>query len=71
MPPKTADLLIRNGLILCMDEAHTQLRGGDVAVTGDRITAIGQNLGLEADVEIDARGHAVLPGTLTPICTKP
>lgn len=53
------DLVIRNGLIV--DGTGTPAREGDVAVEGDRITAIGKGLGPGKE-EIDARGKVISPG---------
>jgi 5-methylthioadenosine/S-adenosylhomocysteine deaminase len=57
-----ADLIIRNGLVITMDEERRILCPGDVAVVGDRVAAVGPNLSLEAQRVVDARDHAVLPG---------
>jgi N-acyl-D-amino-acid deacylase len=53
------DLIIRNGSII--DGTGTPARGGDVAVSGDRIDVVGAVLGT-AKRELDARGLAVAPG---------
>ncbi|MDX2275336.1 MAG: D-aminoacylase [Hyphomonadaceae bacterium] len=53
------DLVIRHGLIL--DGTGGPAFEADIAVTGDRIVAIGPNLG-PARREIDARGLIVTPG---------
>ena len=53
------DLIIRNGSII--DGTGAAARGGDIAVSGDRIDAVGAVLG-SATREIDARGLAVAPG---------
>ena len=57
-----ADLVIRNGLVITMDEDRRILSPGDVAVLGDRITAVGSDLLVEAGTVIDGRRRAVLPG---------
>src|SRR5919112_1116013 len=58
-------VLFRNGLVLTMDDAHTILPGGDVLVTGDRITEVGTGLSApEHAVEIDASGGIVMPGMI-------
>ena len=55
-------VLIKGGAVVTVDAAETVL-GGDVLVRGGRIEAVGGDLsGTSADVTIDARGCAVLPG---------
>jgi 5-methylthioadenosine/S-adenosylhomocysteine deaminase len=56
------DLLIRNGLVITMDEGRRILSPGDIAVLGDQIAAVGPDLSVEAGIVIDGRDHAVLPG---------
>lgn len=53
------DLVIRNGTLY--DGSGGAPYQGDIAIDGDRITAIGQLEG-RGDTEIDARGLAVAPG---------
>ena len=53
------DLIIRNGSIV--DGTGAPARSGDIAVTGDRIEAVGDVSGT-AKREIDARGLTVAPG---------
>jgi 5-methylthioadenosine/S-adenosylhomocysteine deaminase len=56
-------LVLRGGLVLAMDDAHTVLPGADVLVVGDRIAAVGPGLDVpEGATEIDASGGIVLPG---------
>ena len=56
-------VVLRNGLVLTMDDAHTVLDGADVLVIGDRIAEIGHGLTApEGALEIDATGGIVLPG---------
>ncbi|MBO0829348.1 MAG: amidohydrolase family protein [Streptosporangiales bacterium] len=56
-------IVFRGGHVLTMDDAHSQLAGADVLVTGDRITAVGPALEVpEGTVEIDATGGLVMPG---------
>ncbi len=61
------DLLLRGGTLV--DGTGAPGRPADVAVTGDRIVAIG-DLGAVADADvarvIDARGHVVAPGFVDP-----
>lgn len=54
-----ADLVIRDGTII--DGAGGPPRRGDVAIAGDRISALG-NVAARGASEIDARGLAVAPG---------
>jgi 5-methylthioadenosine/S-adenosylhomocysteine deaminase len=55
-------VLIKGGTVVTMDAAETVL-DGDVLVHGRRIEAVGGDLsGAAADLTIDARGCAVLPG---------
>ena len=54
------DLLIRNGHIV--DGTGNPWFAGDVAVSGDRIAAVGRLTGAKAKREIDARGLIVAPG---------
>src|SRR5262245_26001260 len=53
------DLVIRRGTLV--DGTGAAPRDGDVAIDGDRITAVGKDVG-PAKREIDARGHVVAPG---------
>ncbi|MFI6263856.1 amidohydrolase family protein [Micromonospora sp. NPDC051006] len=56
-------VVLRNGLVLTMDDAHTVLSGADVLVIGDRIAEVGVGLTAPDDaVEIDATGGIVMPG---------
>jgi N-acyl-D-amino-acid deacylase len=54
------DVIVRGGMIY--DGLGGQPYIGDVAITGDRIAAIGDLAGASADEEIDAGGLAVSPG---------
>ena len=56
-PP--TDLVIRHGTLI--DGTGAPPRTGDLAITGDRISAIGR-VAATGTVEIDARGMAVAPG---------
>src|SRR6201984_1897367 len=53
------DLVIRNGMV--MDGRGSPVFKADVAVEGEKIAAIGKNLG-PGKKEIDAKGHGVAPG---------
>ena len=54
------DLIIRGGAVL--DGSGSEATAADVAVDGDRITAIGDLAGAESAREIDATGLTVSPG---------
>ncbi len=54
------DLLIRNGTVL--DGTGSAAQRADVAVSGGRITGIGDLAGEAAQETIDAEGHVVTPG---------
>ena len=54
------DLIIRNATLI--DGTGAAAQPGDLAVTGDRITALGSALDMNADSEIDAAGLALAPG---------
>jgi N-acyl-D-amino-acid deacylase len=56
----TADIVIRNAQLI--DGRGTPARSADVAIAGDRISAIGPTLNLNAADEIDADGLALTPG---------
>ena len=58
-PAESFDLVIANGMVY--DGHGGDPYAGDVAIRGDRIVAIGQDLG-PATRTIDARGLAVAPG---------
>jgi len=53
------DLVIKNGTVV--DGTGSAGFAADVAVDGDKISAIGKNLG-SGKKEIDAKGHVVAPG---------
>lgn len=59
------DLLIKNGLVVTMDENRRVLKGASVAIEDGRIKAVGQskNKGRPEEV-IDARGKIVMPGLI-------
>lgn len=57
----SADLLIRNGVVLTMVPGERPIEG-DVAVTEGGVSAVGPGLAVEADRVIEANGDAVLPG---------
>lgn len=60
------DILITGGLVVTMDPARQVIENGAVAITGDRITAVGPagEITVSAKTTIDAQGKAVLPGLI-------
>jgi N-acyl-D-aspartate/D-glutamate deacylase len=61
--PLQADLLIRGGTIYPGGEEPFK---GDIAVSGDRIVAVGPNIAVSAARTIDANGMIVAPGFIDP-----
>jgi len=59
-----ADLVIKNGYILTMDENFTEYKNGSIAIKDGKILDIGENINYEADEVIDAGGNLVLPGLI-------
>jgi cytosine/adenosine deaminase-related metal-dependent hydrolase len=56
-------VVLRNGTVLTLDDAHRVLSGSDVLVQGERIAAIGAHLSVpDGTLEIDASGGIVMPG---------
>jgi len=66
----TADLLVTGATIVTMDVDRRVIEGGFLAVRGDSIVAIGEQVatafpkGLTAEKTIDARGKIVMPGLI-------
>jgi N-acyl-D-amino-acid deacylase len=54
------DLILRNGMVY--DGSGNEPYAGDVAISGDRIAAVGDLTGAVAKKEIDVKGLAVAPG---------
>jgi len=63
-PPEPGrPIVIRNGIVLTMDDSHTVLPRGDVLVVDGRIADVGPDLAVpDHTVEIDATGGIVMPG---------
>ena len=58
-------LVFRHATVLTMDDAHRVEHHADVLISGDRISAVGQNLPVpEGTAEIDAAGGIVMPGMI-------
>src|SRR5947208_12780104 len=58
-------VVLRNGVVLTMDDGHRILRNSDVLVQGERIAEVGPNLSVpDATTEIDAGGGIVMPGMI-------
>jgi 5-methylthioadenosine/S-adenosylhomocysteine deaminase len=61
-----ADIVIKNGIIVTMNEEKILLKNGGLAIEKDKIIDVGESERIHkeypADVELDARGKAVLPG---------
>ena len=66
----TADLLVTGATIVTMDADRRVIEGGFLAVRGDSIVAIGEQVitvfpkGMTAEKTIDARGKIVMPGLI-------
>ena len=60
MNPETCDLLLRGGTVI--DGTGAPRRAADVAVDGDRISAVGRLDAMRGAREIDATGLVVSPG---------
>src|SRR3954454_249121 len=57
-------IVFRNGIVITVDTPGVIL-GGDVLITGDTITAVGEALPVpEGAVEIDASGGILMPGMI-------
>ena len=63
---ESVDILINNGWVLTMDSENALFEKGAVAVSGDRIVAVGEGRALTASYKagktVDARGGIVMPG---------
>lgn len=60
---ETCDLLLTNALVLTMDERFTQYTGGAVAITADRLAAVGPAAaGYAAREIVDCGGRVLMPG---------
>ncbi|HXL18866.1 MAG TPA: amidohydrolase family protein, partial [Streptosporangiaceae bacterium] len=58
-------LVFRDATVLTMDDSHRVIRGADVLIAGERISAVGPKLDVpEGTAEIDATGGIVMPGMI-------
>ena len=65
MSDSNRPVVLRNGLVLTMDDSHTVLDGADVLIIDGRIAEVGPGLTAPDDaVEIDATGGIVMPGMI-------
>lgn len=55
-------ILIKNGRVITASEDYT----ADIFIEGEKISAIGKNLNVKADEEIDASGKLIFPGGIDP-----
>jgi len=62
-PAERVDLIIRGGTVYTGSDAPFV---GDVAISGDRVRAVGPNLPHSAERVVDARGMIVAPGFIDP-----
>ncbi len=60
-----ADILIKNGTILAMDEENTVIPNGSLIISGDTIRFVGAEYeGSDAMKTLDAEGGLILPGLI-------
>ncbi|MEV4344100.1 amidohydrolase family protein [Actinoplanes sp. NPDC049596] len=65
MSADSRPVILRNGLVLTMDDSHTVLPGADVLVVDGRIAEVGPDLTApEGALEIDASGGVIMPGMI-------
>ena len=65
MKPKSADILVTNGIVLTLDADATEIINGAVAIGQDAITALGpadEFVDWSISQVIDARGGIIMPG---------
>jgi len=64
-PQPGQPVVLRNGYVLTMDDAHTVLTGADVLISGERIVEVGTSLTVpDGTAEIDATGGIIMPGMI-------
>jgi len=54
--------LIKNGIVFQNGDNKAAFQRADIAIEGDRIKAVGNFLGVDADTTIDIKGRYVSPG---------
>jgi len=59
-----ADIVIKNGLLLTMDEGFTLHEKADLAISASKIIDISPRSGYQGKKTIDASGKAVMPGLI-------
>ena len=67
MKPKSADILVTNGIVLTLDAGDTEIINGAVAIAKDTITAVGpaDEFGdWSVSQVIDANGGIIMPGLI-------
>ena len=67
MKPKSADILVTNGIVLTLDAGDTKIINGAVAIAKDTITAVGpaDEFGdWSVSQVIDAKGGIIMPGLI-------
>jgi len=65
MNPKSADILVTNGIVITMKTGDPPIYNGAVAIKKDKISAIGQSdkfSSCKVSRMIDARGGVIMPG---------
>lgn len=66
--PRTADLILSNGIVVTMDGARRVLNPGSVAIAGNTIAAVGEPQTIATQFQardtIDARGRVIMPGLI-------
>ncbi|GCC10276.1 5-methylthioadenosine/S-adenosylhomocysteine deaminase [archaeon] len=58
------DIIIRNAILVTMDDRHRILKNFSMGIEGGRIVEISEKIKGEADFEISAEGRVVLPGLI-------
>jgi len=62
------NILLRNGLIVTMDQKRRVIENGAIAIAGGEIMAVGETdevtRKFKADIEFDFAGHALFPGLI-------
>ena len=58
----TMSILIKNGRVVTATDDYI----ADIFIEGETVSAIGKNLSVKADKEIDAAGKLVMPGGIDP-----